>query len=187
MDTEIGRLLSSLPNDVRDNTLIIFMGDNGTPARVIDTSVFARSHSKSSLYEGGVKVPMIVSGAGVSRQNQRESALVNSVDFFATITDAYNVSTSGIDGTSFLGLLSDATSPAREFNYSEFVTSDNQSTGWTVRDNQYKLIEFADGTQELYDLNIDLAEQNNLINDSRVGTELIPQLSSYAQQIRQGR
>lgn len=77
MDTEIGRLLVNLPEQVRDNTVIIFMGDNGTPRRIIDTTHFASTHAKGSLYEGGVAVPLVVSGKGVTRQGERESLLVN--------------------------------------------------------------------------------------------------------------
>jgi len=58
MDTEIGRLLDELP---ADNTLIVFIGDNGTPRAVIDTAAF-EPHGKNSLYEGGIRIPMVVSG-----------------------------------------------------------------------------------------------------------------------------
>jgi len=49
MDTEIGRLLDELPASTRDNTLIVIIGDNGTPRAVIDTDAFERSHGKNSL------------------------------------------------------------------------------------------------------------------------------------------
>lgn len=86
MDTEIGRLLDALPADVRNNTVILFVGDNGTPGAARDQAVYANP-TKGSLSEGGVCVPMIVSGAGVARTNEREEALVNGSDFFTTIAE----------------------------------------------------------------------------------------------------
>lgn len=70
MDTEIGRLLDGIPTAVLNNTLIIFLGDNGSPNGVLE--VFPRQHGKNSIYEGGVNVPLIVAGAGVSRSGETE-------------------------------------------------------------------------------------------------------------------
>ena len=65
MDTEIGRLLSGMSEAERDNTLVIYMGDNGTPSRAADRSVYADG-TKGSFTEGGLRVPMVVSGKGVN-------------------------------------------------------------------------------------------------------------------------
>ena len=85
MDHEIGRLLDSFSADTRANTVIIYMGDNGTPRRVFQGP--SRQRAKGSVYQGGVAVPMIISGRGVSRTGEREDALVSSVDLFATIAN----------------------------------------------------------------------------------------------------
>jgi arylsulfatase A-like enzyme len=45
MDTEIGRLLDNLPKEERENTIIVFIGDNGTPAQVTQTP-FVKGKSK---------------------------------------------------------------------------------------------------------------------------------------------
>jgi len=63
MDTEIGRLLDAMPADTLDNTMIVFIGDNGTPRSVIDVAAFERTHGKGSLYEGGMRVPLVVAGS----------------------------------------------------------------------------------------------------------------------------
>ena len=185
MDTEIGRLLDAMPDDTRDNTLVVFLGDNGTPARVIDQSAFPRTHSKNTLYEGGIRVPMVVSGAGVTRQGQREDALVNSSDVFATFVDVAGLDLpQGLDSVSFSGLLQSSSATQREFNYSEFV--DEEQTGWVSRNAFYKLIEYADGRQEMYDLQTDLREENNLLLD---GSNLVNQqiaLADFAEQVRSG-
>ena len=84
MDAEIGRLINTMDSNVLANTTIIFIGDNGTPRQVKDQAANLNG-AKDSVYEGGVRVPMIVSGKGVSRQGEREVALINGTDFYATI------------------------------------------------------------------------------------------------------
>ncbi|WP_372840952.1 sulfatase-like hydrolase/transferase, partial [Phaeovulum sp.] len=65
LDTEIGRLLDSMPQAERDNTIIMFIGDNGSPNQV--TRGFYGAHgAKSTIYEGGTHVPLVVSGPGVA-------------------------------------------------------------------------------------------------------------------------
>ncbi|MGB0495112.1 MAG: sulfatase-like hydrolase/transferase [Kangiellaceae bacterium] len=183
MDTEIGRLLDSMSSAERDNTIVIYIGDNGTPTPVIDREVFIGSHGKGSLYEGGIRVPMIVSGKGVERINERESALVNTSDFFATFGQLLGGSDFAVnDSYSFSDLLIGNGSGLRSYNYSEFESND--VTGWTVRNNDYKLIEFADATQELYYLTEDLAEENQLIGAEGDYQAIIDELSAYASLVR---
>jgi len=91
MDSSIGKVVSSLTKEQRDNTLIIYVGDNGTPGPVAD------------------KKAMTISGSGVTRAGQREEAMVNTVDLYATIAEAAGVGTvENIDGRSLYRLLSDA-------------------------------------------------------------------------------
>ncbi len=66
MDFQIGRLLNSIPSDVRDNTLIFFIGDNGTVNQVAQ-SPYLSSRVKSTLYQGGINVPLFISGHGVEK------------------------------------------------------------------------------------------------------------------------
>jgi len=183
MDSEIGRLLEAMPVEERENTLIIYIGDNGTPSAVIDASVYERSHSKGSLYEGGIRVPMVVSGKGVTRMDSHETALVNTSDFYATISNFTGSSITQLnDSYSFLNLLSEETSGLRQYNYSEFESSD--VTGWTVRDQNHKLIEYADGSQELFQVNEDLGENINLLESTDDYNLLINELSQQAALIR---
>jgi arylsulfatase A-like enzyme len=84
MDTEIGRLLDSLDDQTRANTIVIFVGDNGTPGQVAQYP-YSRSKAKGSLYQGGVNVPLFISGPGITRTGERESALVNTTDLCSTI------------------------------------------------------------------------------------------------------
>ncbi len=177
MDTEIGRLLASIPAATRANTNIIFIGDNGTERQVIK-SPFIRQHGKMSLYEGGWNVPLIVQGPAVNSPGREVSALVHSVDLFHTIAefaglDANSAVAAGttLDGVSFAPYLHDpAQKDLREFVYSE-IFSRRSSTGVAVRGARYKLIEFDTGVSEFYDLALDPHEQVDLLSLGLSGTE----------------
>jgi arylsulfatase A-like enzyme len=86
LDTEIGRLFNSISPTVLANTWIILIGDNGTPNQVIQTP-FSDGHSKESLYEGGARVPLIVSGPGLIAPNREIPDLVHATDLYASILE----------------------------------------------------------------------------------------------------
>ena len=85
MDTSIGRVLDSMDPEVRENTYVIFIGDNGTGGGSI-TAPFQSGRAKGTVYQGGVNVPLIVSGPGVVAGGVSE-ALINSADLYATILE----------------------------------------------------------------------------------------------------
>ncbi|MHC4845666.1 MAG: sulfatase-like hydrolase/transferase, partial [Planctomycetota bacterium] len=89
MDTEIGRLLSTMDPAVLANTYVIFLGDNGTQQEA-STAPFTGIHAKNTTYEGGVNVPLIVKGPGVVAGAEC-AALVNTVDLFETVMDIVGV------------------------------------------------------------------------------------------------
>ena len=161
MDTEIGRLLSNIPADELENTVIIYVGDNGTSRQVSQN--FPADHGKSTPYQGGVHVPFIVSGAGVSRVNEWEDALVHVTDIYATIMELVGAELPGgiYNSLSFDHLLKNEAGPSRAYNYSEILV--NNGHNWCIRDSRHKLIDFADGHQEFYDLLEDSLELNNII------------------------
>jgi len=185
MDSEIGRLLAGLTPDVRDNTLVVYIGDNGTPGRVIDTDAYNRSHAKGSLYEGGIRVPLVVSGAGVTRAGEREASLVNSVDLFATVSAVVGAPAApALDSVSFAPLLSGRGVAPRRFNYSEF--QGKRASGWAVRDAEMKLIEFDNGSRELYDLVADPREETNLMNTKTQDPLRVAALAGFALAVQSG-
>jgi len=164
LDTELGRLLDSLDSDVRDNTIVMVIGDNGTPRPVIDRSVFVGSHGKGSLFEGGIHVPLVISGAGVTRTNVREPGLVSIVDFFPTISELAG-SEGGMmnDGYSLVPSFSGDNSIARELLYTEYLSDDPLGSGWTVRSATHKYIAYEDGSEAVYDLVNDPDEASSLV------------------------
>jgi arylsulfatase A-like enzyme len=84
MDTEIGRLLTGIPPFDLRKTTVIFLGDNGTDF-CLGVSPFD-GPAKSTLYEGGINVPLIVWGANVPRPGESQ-ALVQTTDLLATVAD----------------------------------------------------------------------------------------------------
>ena len=159
MDFQIGRLLNGLTQEERDNTIILFMGDNGTPNEV-GQSPYAGNAVKGSLYQGGINVPLFVSGKGVQRTGN-DYNLLTSTDLFSTIAQLAGVDSDEIhDSKSFMNLLT-ADDGQRAFQYSE-MESPNASK-WAISNGDYKLIVRANGAQELYDLVSDPYESENLI------------------------
>jgi len=164
IDHELGRLLESIPEDVLENTIIIFIGDNGSHPQVVQEP-FASNQSKGSLFLGGVNVPMIISGKGVARINSREKSLIGSTDLFSTIAEIAGVDLPTYqDSYSFNSLLTTAVSGMRNFNYSEILNTDNPNrSGYTISDGIYKLIQLDSGRRYLYDLQIDPYEKIDLM------------------------
>lgn len=161
MDSELGRLLNSLSVAERNNTIVIFIGDNGTPNQVVQAP-YSSMRAKGSIYQGGVNVPMIVSGYGVNRIGARESALVHTTDLYATIANIAGISIQEINNsTSFLDLLSDANVEKRTYVYTE---RSNNGLSYAVRDANYKLIVNENGTEQLYKISTDPYEGTNLMN-----------------------
>lgn len=162
MDAELGRLLDQLPEDVRANTVILFIGDNGTPGRVAQPP-YETDRAKGSLYEGGIRVPLVIAGPPVQRPGAREAALVSSADLFATIAEIAGAANPRADtSVSLLPYLEGPSTPARATVYSEYFRGDEpQSTddpaafGWTVRDDRLQLLELDSGDRMLFDLESD--------------------------------
>jgi arylsulfatase A-like enzyme len=161
MDTEIGRLLGELDEETRDNTLIIFMGDNGTPRRVIQAPYF-NAQGKGSLFQGGINVPLFVAGTGVERAGQSDDALVSVTDLFATISEVAGIEFSADnDSMSFAPVLVQEGTGIREFLYADAINDELNS--WAVRNERYKLIADEGGRQEIYDLELDPFETQDLV------------------------
>ncbi len=185
MDTEMGRLISSMSEAEKENTVIIFIGDNGTTNEVAQE--YNSNRVKGSLYQGGINVPMIISGKNVTRVNDIENALINTTDLFATISELAGNSTSEIhDSKSFKDLLSSSNTNTRAYVYAE--RGDNGATAdYTIRNATHKYIYFNDGSERLYNLSTNPLENPNLLNanqpplsaaDSAIKDELIAELNS---------
>ncbi len=178
MDTQIGRLLASIEPQVRENTYVIFMGDNGSTSATLSAPFQAR-RAKNTIYQGGINVPLIVRGPNVV-PGATSSALVNSTDLFATIMEMAGIRPEEAvpedvrtDSVSFLSALSnpDARS-GRDWIYADVFTggfAGVEDANYAIRNARYKLLRHR-GSEEFYDLEEDPYEQSNLL-----AQELSPQ------------
>lgn len=169
MDKMVGTVLAKLDElKLRENTLVIFLGDNGTGGSV--TSRFQGADyrgGKGSTTSHGTHVPLIASWPAVIKPGGVSRDLISSVDFLPTICEAASVPVLGIDGVSFLPQLRGEAGHPREWLYSWY--SPRQGADKTVRefawDRDYKLYRNGD----FFDLKKDLLEKSPLAAASLTG------------------
>lgn len=183
MDYQIGRLLNNISDEEKDNLVMIFIGDNGTPNQVAQ-SPYSSATVKSTLYQGGINTPLFISGVNVSRIGTDDN-LITSTDLFATISEMAGINMPQIyDSKSFKSLLSQS-SRIRDYQYTEM--KDETDDQWAIGNGEYKLIVNAKGNKEMYHLFDDPYEQYNLLNrtlstaESNAQIELETELTSIRQ------
>ena len=126
---------------------------------------------KGYLYEGGIRVPMIVRWPGVIHPGSTNDAVVCSVDFFPTLLELAGVSKSiatNADNESLVPLWKGMKpkTPRTFFWHYPHYPNQGGEPGGAIRDGDFKLIEFYDdGRWELYNLANDLSETNNLAEE----------------------
>ena len=195
LDTELGRFYEALPMEQKENLVVIFLGDNGSPNQSVQEP-FSRGQAKGSLYAGGVRVPLVVWGAGVTRTGEREAALVNSTDLFATIAQLAGVARDRApvwpeDSISFAPLLSGQTGSTRSFAYVEHFSDKapvrGTQYGWAITDGRYKLLHDDDKGDMFFDLGVDPWEGTDLQTDGSVdnaAAAALADLSQHAEMLR---
>lgn len=166
-DKMVGRIADKLDElKIRENTLIIFLGDNGTYPSVI-------SQFRGKPYEGGKgkqidtgsHVPLIVNWPKTIKAGQVNSNLVDSTDFLPTICEAAGIKVPGkmsVDGRSFLPQLKGASGKPREWSYCWYAPHANKVKYEYARDLNYKL--YRDGT--LFNTRNDPQEKSPLTGNS---------------------
>ncbi|MBN2128267.1 MAG: sulfatase-like hydrolase/transferase, partial [Sedimentisphaerales bacterium] len=168
MDANMGRLLATLDAlQLTKDTLVIFTSDNGAFGGVTDLHPLRAC--KGHLYEGGIRVPLIVRWPGVVEAGATCATPVISMDLYPTMLEAAGLDPEPdkpLDGESILPLLRQA-GPLRHraiyFHYPNYAFHGNNRLGGAIRAGDYKLIEhYDDGSVELYNLADDISEQNNL-------------------------
>jgi len=171
LDSEIERLLGSLSPEVRANTYVIFMGDNGSGGRSARPPV-VMGKAKGSVYQGGVNVPLFVTGPGVAKGSSQ--ALVNSSDIFLTIMEMAGIDSDEtvpghvtLDSVSFMSYLEDpSTASIRDYVYADEFEGNFAGipdAKYAVRNAEYKLLH-EDGSFEFYNLIEDPYENDNLLD-----------------------
>lgn len=178
LDRSVGSLLTALDEDpeLSKNTLVIFTSDNGS-----FLSNAPLREGKGYLYEGGIRVPWFMRWPGKIAAGSKSQTPVISTDLFPTILELAEQelpSDVARDGTSLVPLMNGG-SIERDtlyFHYPNFAFHKKNRLGCSIRSGQYKLINFfADDSVELYDLDNDLAETNNLATKN---PELVQELKA---------
>lgn len=178
MDHEIGRLFAGLPTTTLARTNVVFLGDNGTATGVVEAP-FNPARSKGTVYQGGVRVPLIVAGPAVGGSPRIEPNLVHAVDLFPSLAALQGIDARAsvpanvpLDGVSLVTLLQAVGQPAvRTFNYSQEFTGTtamaSSGDSEVMRDATHELLRFrgTNGTirEELYDLANDPWETTDLL------------------------
>ena len=170
LDENVGRLLETLDRlNLAKNTLVVFFSDNGGFEQVRDgeqvTNNVPLRSGKGSLYEGGIRVPLIVRWPGVAPAAAVCDEPVTSTDFYPTLEAIIGLASKEGDGTSLLPLLEDPDSSlARDtlfFHYPHYYFTTTPVSA--IRHGDWKLLEYyEDGSLELYNLIEDLAESNDV-------------------------
>lgn len=176
MDNQIGKVYNWLQaNNKLDSTDIIFIGDNGDA-----TPVAQIPRAKGSIYQPGITVPFIISGPSVKNQGRVSTALVNTQDLFATILELAGFTNwrsqipanKPVDSKSLVPILKNTATTARPWAFTEvFSVIPQAKEGKTMRNTDYKLMNFDDGTQEFYNLTNDANERTNLLLKTLTATE----------------
>jgi arylsulfatase A-like enzyme len=140
VDAELGRLIEALGPEA-SRTVFFVVGDNGVPIEVTSSALVVEElpvgrtatrllesqgdRFKHSIWESGVRVPLIVSGPIVGAPGRSQDALVDAPDLFATLRDLFGASADlpgGVDGVSFMPALRSPEPEGwapREFSYVE--------------------------------------------------------------------
>lgn len=191
MDTEIGRVLDSMAPSVRESTYVVFMGDNGTTNSSV-IPPFERGRAKGTVYQGGVNVPLIVTGPGVER-GAVSDALVNSTDLYSTILEMAEISVEEVvpegvtvDSISIVPYLSNPALPSlRDWVYADVFSGSFlgvANANYAMRNDRYKLLRH-EGREELYDLDRDPYEHDDLL-EGMMSAEERAQYESLNDQIQ---
>lgn len=173
LDDGVGRVIKQLAeSNLLDNTIVVFTSDNGGVGLAelgpVPTNLEPLRKWKGHVYEGGIKVPLIVSWPGKIQTNTETDNQVIGTDYFSTFADILGLKDLQIsgDGKSFRNVLfNPQQSIDRGPIYWHYPHFSNQlgRPGGAIREGNFKLVEmYETGKTELFDLTQDIGEQTDL-------------------------
>ncbi|WP_254512228.1 sulfatase-like hydrolase/transferase [Anatilimnocola floriformis] len=193
VDDGVGRIMAKLDElKLTENTLVIFTSDNGglatpegphTPA----TSNAPLREGKGYLYEGGIRVPLIMHWPKNIRTGIN-GTLTSSVDLLPTLLDVCSLSaTTEVDGVSIRAAMQEEERPVTRdlfWHYPHYANQGGKPSS-AIRSGRWKLIEFfEDGHRELFDLTSDMRENRNLVTQHpQVVAELAEKLEAWRKNV----
>lgn len=205
LDDAIGRLMAKLDElGLAERTVVFLSSDNGGLLRDTLSGQRVTSNAplrdgKGCLYEGGIRVPLIVCGPGVV-PNSVCDVPVSSVDFLPTMLEMAGIPPPEdhvMDGVSIASLLRGAKRLSREYLFWHFPHYDldycptiatiryRGRPAAAVRRAEWKLLRFFEGYNELYNLDTDLGEQHNLVDERpEVAAPLSAELIHWLEEVK---
>ena len=173
LDENIGRVLATLDRlKLRDNTILLFFSDNGGlstgGSQSSVTSILPNKAGKAWVYEGGIRVPLIMNYPGLTQSGRTISEPVISNDFYPTLLDLAGLPLEPkqhVDGLSLKPLLRKQRlgREALYFHYPHYHHINSMGPSGAIRMGDYKLvIKYEDSSTELYNLANDRGETVNL-------------------------
>jgi len=192
IDEGIGMITKKLDElGLGENTVLIFTSDNGGEDRV--TSNAPLRAGKSTLYEGGIREPLILRWPGVVKAGSVCRAPMSTIDFYPTLLDVAGLKAEQkqvLDGVSLLPMLKNEKAKlARDTLYWHYPLAKPHFLGGrsagAIRHGDWKLIEFFDdGAAELYNLADDISEKYNLADKMPAKTtELRKRLAKWRAEV----
>jgi arylsulfatase A len=192
LDEGVGRVVAKLDAlGLRENTLVIFYSDNGGLWKDFAQTPFRGG--KAQLYEGGIRVPLVMRWPGVITAGRTSNVPITSVDFFPTFLDlagAQLKSKAAQDGKSLVALIRGTTALDRDaifWHYPHYHAHGTNGPAGAVRAGDWKLIEYFETTLtgkgaplELFNLRDDPAETKNLAaKEPKRTAELLKRLAEW--------
>ena len=190
VDDGVGRLMTALrEKEIEENTLVIFTSDNGGMSKATDNSPLRAN--KGSNYEGGLRVPVIVKWPGVTEPGSISDEPVISTDFYPTILGATGLPKrplQHVDGVDLLSVLKGRSKIDRQslfWHYPHYNQHPQNFPATVIRKGHWKLIEILDtGELELYNLALDVGEQNNLADvHSGLAQSLLAEMRAWREEV----
>lgn len=189
VDDGVGEILALLEKrQIRDNTIVVFMSDNGMSV--------GEHHiiGKDCPYEECIQIPLVVTYPRLNNVPRNENKFALNIDLASTFLEFANIpNPGGLDGVSLVPLLENPQVKWRDHVFIEHYKdgeADDPSglsayipTYWAIRTDEWKYIEYIHGERELYDMINDRYELDNLASHTEYA-ELIKLLSGQVQPFR---
>lgn len=172
VDNSVGRVMDKLEAlGIEEETLVVFFSDNGGLRKrfdeqgdIVSTNAPLRQE-KGTVYEGGIRVPLIVRWPGKVKAGTENSTPVTSVDFYPTFCEVSGSAPPEgqvMDGESLMPLLQGSGALERDAIYWHYPHYHHMEPAGVVRSGRWKLVEnYETGAAELYDLENDISEAHD--------------------------
>jgi arylsulfatase A-like enzyme len=162
VDDGVGKLLDKLESlNLDKNTLVYFLSDNGGPEKDNSSDNGVLRDGKSSIYEGGYRVPFAMQWKGTVNPGVYDNA-ISSLDIFATIAALSKVAIKKdrpLDGVNLIPYL---TGKNKGMPHETIYLRKFDEKGYSIRHKDLKLVLKKDGVPQLHNLTKDIGEQNDI-------------------------